>query len=134
MNQPGTARLKILAVLLFVFALGCVTGASLDGIYRLHGGGRPDAHGGHDEEADRKFEEMRRDLNLTDAQAAQVRTILDETRDEFHQLRAEARPRYEALRVKARERIKSVLTPEQQQRFDAIVAEHDSRRREREEK
>ncbi len=43
-------------------------------------------------------------------------------------LRAKARPRYDVIRQRACTRIRAVLTPEQQQRFDARIAERDARR------
>ena len=129
MTPRNKTRLKIWLVLLGVFVLGCVTGALLDNVYRLQARGAPQGrHGGRgDKDKGAFFESLRRDLNLDDQQAAQVRAILEETRNEFRQLRAEARPRYDALKQKARERIRAVLTPEQQQRFDAKVAERDAR-------
>ncbi|MFH3579684.1 hypothetical protein WAH98_22235, partial [Acinetobacter baumannii] len=74
------------------------------------------------------FEQLRRDLNLTEEQAAQIRQILDQTRDEFRRLRAEVRPRYDAIRQNADARIRAVLTPEQRARFDAIVAQKEAER------
>jgi Spy/CpxP family protein refolding chaperone len=38
------------------------------------------------------------------------------------------RPRFEEPRQKARARIRALLTPEQQQKFDAVVAQQDSQR------
>jgi Spy/CpxP family protein refolding chaperone len=129
MTPEGKTRLKIWSVLLGVFILGCLTGASLDSVYRLRPGApRPELRGRRgDKEA--MFEDLRHDLDLNDQQAAQVRVIIGETENEFRQLRAEVRPRYDAVRQKARERIRAVLTPEQQQRFDAKVAARDASRR-----
>ena len=127
-------RLKVWLVLLGVFVLGGVTGAALDGAYRLQASSERQEKHGHGRDKAAYFEDLRRDLNLNDQQAAQVRAILEETRNEFRQLRAEARPRYDALKQKARERIRAVLTPEQQQRFDAKVAERDARRRDKDDK
>ena len=130
MNGAGGLRLKIWLVLVGVFALGCVTGAALDGVYRSRAGGRM----GRGEEEHRKseahFERMRRELSLTDEQAARVRGVLDETRDEYRRLRAEVRPRFEEPRLKARTRIRELLSAEQQQKFDALAAERDAQRRE----
>jgi len=131
MNGAGSMRLKIWLVLVGVFALGCVTGAALDGLYRSRAGGR----GGYSEEerarkAEAHFERMRRELSLTDEQATLVRAALDETRDEYRRLRAEVRPRFEEPRLKARARIRELLGPEQQQKFDALAAERDAQRRE----
>lgn len=130
MNGAGGLRVKIWLVLVAVFALGCVTGAALDGVYRSRANGRA----GRAEDGRRKseahFERMRRELSLTDEQAARVRAVLDETRDEYRRLRAEVRPRFEEPRLKARARIRELLAPEQQQKFDAIAAERDAQRRE----
>ncbi len=131
MNQLAGNRLKMWLVVVGVFVLGCVTGASLDGVYRsLADGGR---HYGrrHDGERGDFLEKLRRDLNLNDTQAAQVRAILDETRNEYRKLREEARPRHDAMRQNSRSLIRAVLTPEQQLIFDAKVAERDARHQER---
>jgi len=75
-----------------------------------------------------RFEKMRRELNLTDEQTKSVSAILDDTRNEYRSLRAELRPRFEEPRQKARTKIRALLTPEQQQKFDALVAQHDTQR------
>jgi len=41
-------------------------------------------------------------------------------------LRTELRPRFEEPRMKARSRIRALLTPEQQKKFDALVAKQDA--------
>jgi Spy/CpxP family protein refolding chaperone len=125
MTERGKTLLKIWLALVSVFALGCVTGFSIDSVYRLRAGARRPPESRKEEAV---FERMKRDLNLNDQQAAQIRAILDETRDEYRQLRAEVRPRYDAVRQNARTRIRALLTPEQQQKFDAKVAERDARR------
>jgi len=132
MTTPsGTTRLKILLVLVGVFVLGGVTGAMLDSVYRLRRG--------HDERQDKRgnredkiFETMRRDLNLTEQQATEIRAILDQTGNDYRALRAEVRPRYDAVRQNARARIRALLMPEQQKLFDAKNAERDARRDEHE--
>lgn len=131
MNLRGKTRLKLLLAVLAVFALGCVTGAALDSAYRLQA--RSD-HGGAGHDKDDFFESMRHNLNLNNEQATQIRAIVDETRTEYRQLRAEVRPRYDAIREKGRGRIRALLTPEQQQKFDAMLAERDARRSEGEKK
>jgi Spy/CpxP family protein refolding chaperone len=125
MNARGSTRLKIWLVLLGVFALGCLTGGFLDSAYRLKAADeRRGGRGGRDE---KMFEHLKRDLNLTEQQATEIRAVLEETRNGFRALRAEARPRYDALRQNSRARIRALLTPEQQQRFDARNAERDAR-------
>ncbi|HEX8128400.1 MAG TPA: hypothetical protein VF527_04810 [Pyrinomonadaceae bacterium] len=125
-----STRLKILLVLLAVFLLGGVTGASLASFYRLRGDHeRPERRqkGGGKRE-DKIFESMRRDLSLTEQQATEIRAILEQTRNDYRALRAEVRPRYDAVRQNARTRIRALLTPEQQKLFDARAAERDARR------
>lgn len=134
-QRRGKTRLKILSVLVGVFILGGVTGASLDSLYRLRGRQ-------HDSRQDGKrrggrndmFEHMRRDLNLSEQQATEIRAILDQTRNDYRALRTEVRPRYDAVRQQARTRIRTLLTPEQQKLFDARAAERDARRVDDEEK
>ena len=124
MTERGKTLLKMWLVVTGVFVLGCVTGVSLDSAYRLRSGSeRADKR-----DKDKTFERMKRDLDLNEQQAAQIRAILDQTRDEYRQLRAEVRPRYDAVRQAARTKIRALLTPEQQQKFDARVAERDARR------
>lgn len=124
MTLAGRTRLKIWLVLVAVFVLGCVTGVALTGLYRSRASGdRPEAR---ERAMHERFEKMRRELNLTDQQTTAVRTILDETRNEYRALRTELRPRFEEPRQKARSRIRALLTPEQQQKFDAMVAQQDA--------
>ena len=125
MTLTGRTTLKIWLVLLVVFILGSVTGAALSGLYRSRAGGGPEARerAMHD-----RFEKMRSELNLTDQQTTSVRAILDETRNEYRAVRNELRPRFEEPRMKARARIRALLTLEQQQKFDAMVAQQDAQR------
>jgi Spy/CpxP family protein refolding chaperone len=57
-----------------------------------------------------------------------VQAIIDETRNEYRALRTELRPRFEEPRQKARARIRALLTPEQQQKFDGMIAQQDAQR------
>jgi Spy/CpxP family protein refolding chaperone len=120
MTLTGHTKLKVWLVLVVVFLLGSITGAALTGLYRARSGDRP--------ERQSRFEKMRVELNLTDEQTKAVSTILDETRNEYKTLRAELRPRFDEPRQKARARIRALLTPEQQQKFDARVAQQDAER------
>lgn len=128
MTPRARTRLKIWLMLVGVFVLGCATGASLDSAYRLRAGGdaRQEMRGRRGQEE--MFESMKRDLNLSEQQATEIRAILDQTRNDYRALRADVRPRYDAARQNARTRIRALLTPEQQKIFDAKVAERDARR------
>ena len=124
----GKTRLQIWLVVIGVFVLGCVTGASFDSVYRLRAGGSERQEASNRRNKEELFESLKRDLSLNDNQATEVHAILDQTRNEYRALRAEVRPRYDALRQKARARIRALLTPEQQQLFDAKAAERDAQR------
>ena len=129
MTTRGKTLLKVWLMVVGVFALGCLTGASLDSVYRLRAGNaerQEQQRGRRNKEV--VFENMKRDLSLNEQQATEIRAILDQTRNEYRALRAEVRPRYDTLRQNSRARIRALLTPEQQQRFDAKVAERDAKR------
>lgn len=129
MTPRGKTRLKIWLAVAIVFALGTVTGASLNSLYRLRAGdGERRGMRGGPRDKDKAFERMKRDLDLNDQQSTEIRAILDQTRNEYRALRTEVRPRYDTIRQNARTRIRALLTPEQQQRFDIKVAERDARR------
>ena len=130
MTPRTTTRLKIWLVVVGVFALGCVTGASLDSAYRLKASNDGRSEMRRDRGKKDIFEEMKRDLNLSDQQATEIRAILDQTRNDYRALRQEVRPRYDTLRQTARTRIRALLTPEQQQLFDARAAARDAKRNE----
>jgi hypothetical protein len=128
MNAGVKTRLKMLLAVAAVFVLGCVTGASLDSLYRLQA-----ASGGQNAQSSQPgkedfFEALRSNLELNNRQATEIRSIVDQTRGEYRQLRAEVRPRYDAIRQRARVRIRALLTPDQLQKFDAMVAQRDARR------
>ena len=123
MTLPGHTRLKVWLVLVVVFVLGSITGAALTGLYRSRAGADRPEKAMHE-----RFEKMRSELNLTDEQTKSISAILDETRNEYRSLRAELRPRFEEPRQKARTKIRALLTPEQQQKFDALVAQQDAKR------
>jgi len=125
MTSQARTKLMMWLVLVAVFLLGAVSGAALTGLIRSRASGeRPD----HERAMKDRFDKMRSELNLTDQQTTAVRAILEETRNEYRALKTELRPRFEEPRQKARTRIRALLTAEQQQKFDAMVAQHDAQR------
>jgi Spy/CpxP family protein refolding chaperone len=123
MTLSGHTRLKVWLVLVVVFVLGSITGAALTGLYRSRSGSDR-----AERNPQQRFEKIRKELNLTDEQTKAVSTILDEARNEYRALRGELRPRFEEPRQKARTRIRALLSSEQQQKFDAMVAQQDAQR------
>jgi len=111
-----------------VFFLGCITGIGIDGVYRSRTNASFKDSRSHAGEREAMFEKIRADLNLSDEQAKKMHQVLDETAGEFRALRTELKPKYEELRLKTRGRMRALLTPEQQQKFDGLMSEFDSRR------
>ena len=125
MSMQGHTKLKIWLVLLVVFVLGGVTGAALGGLYHSRASSERPEKAMHEH-----FEKMRSELNLTDEQTKAVSAILDETRNDYRALHTELKPRFDEPRQKARARIRALLSAEQQQKFDAKVAQRDAHREE----
>jgi Spy/CpxP family protein refolding chaperone len=124
MTTQARTKLIMWLVLVAVFVLGSVTGAALTGLIRSRASGTES----HDKAMHERFEKMRTELNLTDQQTTAVRAIIEDTRNEYRALKTELRPRFEEPRQKARTKIRALLTPEQQQKFDTMVAQHDAQR------
>jgi predicted metalloprotease len=127
MTLQGRTRLKMWLVLVAVFVLGSVTGVALTGLYRSRAaaGDRPETR---EKAMHERFEKMRTELKLNDEQTKAVQAIIADTRNEYRALRTELRPRFEEPRLKARARIRALLTPEQQQKFDGMIAQQDAQR------
>lgn len=130
--MTGSTRIKIWIVFVVVFALGCVTGVALDGVYRSRAASMGRSEDDRKRADEAHFNKMRQDLNLTDEQASKIHVVLDETRGEYRQLRTELRPRFDEPRLKARARIRELLNDEQRKKFDAITAQMDAKRDEHE--
>jgi hypothetical protein len=75
---------------------------------------------------------LTRQLDLSAEQRDSVRAVLDRYQPGFDSVWAESRPRYETLRTRVRSDIRAQLTPEQQLRYDSMIARRDSARRLRE--
>jgi len=115
------------AAFLIVFALGGVTGAAVDAIYRLRAGTVAPAAPVSIRDTDAYFETLKRELTLSDQQSSAMRVVLDRTRDDYKAVCADVRPRYDTVRERARDQMRALLTADQQPRFDSIVTAEDCR-------
>jgi hypothetical protein len=127
MSMQSKPWLKSLAVLLVVFALGGVTGAALDGLYRLRASAQPPVTAPSMRDTDAYFDTLKRELTLSDEQASSMRAILDRTREDYKAVCADVRPRYDVVRERARGQMRALLNAEQQPRFDSIITQEDCR-------
>lgn len=128
MKEQRRVKFQVWMLILAVFALGGVTGASLDRLYLIKQ--RPDRLTTPQAPGQRwrqqLLENMKRDLNLSDEQVTKVRTVFEENRKEFNRRRFSECPGFKEMREKSDARIRAVLTPEQQERFDQIQAQRDA--------
>jgi len=114
------SKLKAWGVVLAAFMFGAITGAAVDGLYRMHAGVRL----GIQAEAARPpiVETLRRELNLSDEQMLEIRRIAEESRGELRQSALEKCPEFATARQHMIARVRSLLASEQRERFDAFIA------------
>ena len=110
MKRTFQAKLLILAV----FLVGILTGAVLMDVYETRVFSDTDR-------SRRERPSFKEFLALTPAQATQVDAILEETRDDFRELRAQTRPQYDTLREESRNQIRELLTEVQKDRYDEWI-------------
>ncbi len=129
MTSQGRVKFQVWLLILAVFVLGSVTGASLDRLYLAKSDslkhGSPGREGRPRGPA-RMVERMKSDLNLNDEQVAKIRTIFEESRKEFPPNRFAECPGFKESRARTRARVREALTPEQQKRYDEINAQRDA--------
>lgn len=127
------SNLALALSLLVVFASGVVVGVVGDRY--LRGTGRTVKATRSPEEYRRAYvEEMNRRLKLTPEQLEGLNRILDETREQFRQLREKQRPEIKALQDAQTARINALLTPEQQEEYARMRKEREERRKQEEKK
>jgi len=121
-------------VLVFaIFFMGIATGVLIANFYTTRVTSSPDA-GNPPERAQRAERDVNRFydyLGLDQAQREQMRTIGEETRHEFQELRKETQPRFEAIQERSRAKIRGVLNDEQRAKYDEFRRQRDDRRRNR---
>ena len=79
------------------------------------------------------LEHLTKTFNLTPDQQAKIQPILDQAKPQIMAIRQDAKQKIKAIRDNARTQIRAVLTPEQQQKFDALQKARDDMRKAREE-
>ena len=117
-------KLKALLVILATFALGTVAGAAISGVFLQAGTKAYEARGRSDVPV---LDRLRRELSLTDAQATAIRAATGEMRRELQEARLDRCPGLADARQRLVGRVRALLTPDQQERFDAIVSQRQLR-------
>lgn len=109
---------------------------SLGGLVYLHAQ-EPGPHGpihehhgpGPGHEMGNPLEHLSKDLELTDEQKAKVQPIIDQTKPQMQAIHKEAMEKMHALLENAAAQIRPLLTPPQQQKFDAMKKAHEDMRK-----
>src|ERR1700730_17187010 len=78
-------------------------------------------------------EHLTKALDLTPEQVAKVQPIIDQAKPQILAARQEARQKMIAIRENVQSQIRPILTPEQQQKFDAFKKAREDMRKAREE-
>ena len=124
MASLSKVKTQVWLLILVVFLLGGVAGASVDRLLLLKKQGTSPGRG--ERGPGRMVEQMKKDLSLTDEQTASVRAIFDDMRKEFSPRRFDECPGVKESREKSRARVRAVLTSDQQKKFDEMNAKRDA--------
>ena len=126
--MTSTSRGRAAVLLILMFAAGLAVGLAAER-YALHRGS-DDGSRQDDRRGRSTIERFADDLGITDEQQALIDPILVETREQLSAVSDRVRPEWEAVVDSARARIEAVLTPEQVERYRALLDEQESRRNE----
>ncbi len=110
------------------FIATIILGAVLGGVgvyYYLWDTGRLMHPGGFNPKA--AAQNLKKVLDLTDAQAQQLTHIFEESAQKNRDLHKQVDPQFQAIHMETRAKIREILNPEQQQKFDAYVKAIDER-------
>jgi Spy/CpxP family protein refolding chaperone len=124
-------RLWIILSLLVAFAAGVLGGIFAERIF-IHPRHHTQAQRGPSHPPD--MEEMARSLGLSPDQKERIKQIFASNDGKFKELYTEMHDRLSALRSEIKSQIDAVLTPEQKEKMEAIIAKHGEERKKESEK
>jgi periplasmic protein CpxP/Spy len=96
-------------------------------------GPKPEHGSGPHHMMENPLDHLSKDLNLTDDQKAKVQPIIDQAKPQIAAIHKEAMEKMHALMENAGAQIRPLLTPPQQQKFDAMKKAHEDMRKAMEE-
>ena len=120
------SRGRAAVLLLLMFAAGLTVGLAGER-YALHRG-IEEAASESTRQGRSTIERFADDLGITPEQQAQIDPILVETREQMSAVFDQVRPEWEAVVDSARARIESVLTPDQAERYGALLEQQERER------
>lgn len=121
--------------LLVVFLSGAVVGALAHRLYMVttaYSGSAPPPKS-PEEVRRRIIQDLRTKVHLDDQQVAELNSIMDETRDQFHQMRDQMSAQGRTLHDQQWQKVRAMLRPDQQPLYDKWRADRDAEIRKRRE-
>ncbi|MGH7712031.1 MAG: hypothetical protein ACREOG_12145 [Gemmatimonadaceae bacterium] len=76
-----------------------------------------------DRRGERPIDMLDRRLSLTDAQRAQINSILDERHRQFSLVYESVKPKMDSIRLNTRQQMREVLSEEQRSKYEALLKE-----------
>jgi hypothetical protein len=98
---------------------------------REHGEHKHEHHGPkmHHKMMGNPLEHLSKDLELTDDQKVKVQPIIDQAKPQIEAIHKEAMDKAQAIMEGAAAQIRPLLTPQQQQKYDAMKKAHEDMRK-----
>ena len=96
-----------------------------------HGDHKHEHHGPrmHHKMIGNPLEHLSKDLELTDDQKAKVQPLIDQAKPQIEAIHKEAMEKTHAIMENTAAQIRPLLTPQQQQKYDAMKKAHDEMRK-----
>ncbi|MFZ2053423.1 MAG: hypothetical protein WAU81_04420 [Candidatus Aminicenantales bacterium] len=129
--MPNKYKLWLVLTLLVAFAAGLLGGIFSERYFfhpRKHDRTRKDAPKPPD------LDQMARELGLSLDQKESIKQIFERNEVKFKELRTEMHKRLSDIRAEIEDQIDAVLTPEQKQDMDSIIAQHQDKSKKESEK
>jgi hypothetical protein len=121
-SNQGRARLLVT----LVFLLGMVAGGLSVNLYQRYS---DSAKAPDQRPRDYVFDKLTKRLQLSGPQQESIRRTLDETFDQYAEIKKDIEPRIVPVRQRGRDQIRAVLTPEQAVKYEEILREVDDKRK-----
>jgi hypothetical protein len=121
-------NIKAISGILLIFLLGAASGAIIT--HMVHRA-RHEAFlkGGPAAREEVIIRRLTKRLDLDSQQQEQVKTVIHENHIAMQEFRKQTHPQIEALLEQGQKRINTILRPEQQEKFQKIIAERKKRRK-----
>ena len=126
----GKSKAWALTLLLVVLLMGGVAGAAIDRIF-VSERATVENRDRRDGDRDRRrsyIDWLAEELTLTDEQRGEIEVLVDRYREQVSDQWKEMRPKFEEFQTQLRAEIRDVLTEEQLEAYEALLAKESERR------